>query len=71
MGTFERFEDIEAWRLSRVLSNEVFELTKTEVFDDDYFNNLYNQVDTIEKMIQGLLSYLSKSDKKGLKYKNR
>ena len=131
MGKFERFEDIEAWRFARVLSNEIFELTKAEVFDDDrklkyqmngssgsmmdniaegfgrggnrefsqflwiskgstaelksqlyrckdrkwvdndYFNNLYNQADTIEKMIQGLLNYLSKSDKKGIKYKNR
>ncbi|NQU34776.1 MAG: four helix bundle protein [Bacteroidetes bacterium] len=131
MGTLDKFEDIEAWKLARVLSNEIFNLTKKDFFDEDkklkyqmngssgsmmdniaegfgrggnkefsqflwiskgstaelksqlyrcldrnwidsdYFNNLYNQADTIEKMISGLFSYLSKSDNKGRKYKNR
>lgn len=131
MGSIKRFEDINAWKLARILNNDIFKLLKTEVFDNDKrlksqmngssgsimdniaegfgrggnkefsqylwiskgsatelksqlyrckdrnwidsecFSKLFSQIDDIEKMIQGLLSYLSDSSKKGIKYKNR
>ncbi len=131
MSTFSKFEDIEAWQKSRVLSNLIFNLTKKSEFDFDKrlrsqmnassgsimdniaegqgrggnkeftqflwiskgssaelrsqlcrcldrnwtdkntFDNLFKQAETIEKMIQGLINYLQKSDNKGIKYKNR
>lgn len=38
----ERFEDIEAWKLARELTQKVYELTKKEAFSKDY--GLKNQI---------------------------
>ena len=35
MATFTRFEDIEAWKSARVLSNDIYKLVSNRVFDDD------------------------------------
>jgi len=35
MATFKRFEDIEAWKLARILSDDIYKLVKSRVFDDD------------------------------------
>ena len=40
--TFERFEDIDAWKKSRDLCNRVYELTRQESFRNDY--SLQDQV---------------------------
>lgn len=36
MPTFKTFEDIEAWRLARELSKEIYEITLTGTFAKDY-----------------------------------
>lgn len=131
MSTFEKFEDIEVWQKARVLSNEIFKLSKDNSFSEDRrlrdqmngssgsiadniaegfgrggnkefaqylwiskgsiaelksrlyrckdrdwilidkFNDLYGKMEVIDKMVQGLLNFLSKSNIKGIKYKNR
>jgi four helix bundle protein len=128
MSTFKKFEDIEAWKKSRILTKEIYNVTKQRVFykdiglreqirrasvsimaniaegfersgnkefiqflsiskgssaevrshlyvalDQEYitqeiFNNLYQMSDEICKMINGLVSYLKSSSKKGRKY---
>lgn len=35
MGSIKRFEDIEAWKLARILNVDIFKLIKTEVFNND------------------------------------
>ena len=35
MATFSRFEDIEAWKLARIISNDIFKLVSSSVFDSD------------------------------------
>ena len=36
MATIKRFEDIEAWKRARVLTNLIFQLTGQPAFDRDY-----------------------------------
>jgi len=36
MATINRFEDLEIWELSRILSKEIFELTKTTKLSRDF-----------------------------------
>ena len=36
MGTFERFEDIKAWKKARELNQLIYDLTNQESFQDDY-----------------------------------
>ena len=36
MGKIVRFEDIEAWQLSRLLTKEVYLITDKELFRKDY-----------------------------------
>jgi len=129
MATFKKFEDIEAWKKSRELSNEVYSVSKRKPFykdmglreqirrasvsimsniaegferegkrefiqflsiakgssgevrsqlyialDQEYitnedFSRIFSLVCEISRMINGLMSYLKKSEFKGLKYK--
>ena len=50
-------------QLYRALDQKYIEPTK--------FEELYNRCDDISKMLSGLISYLNKSQIKGLKFKNR
>lgn len=36
MATIQKFEDLEIWQLSRVLSKEIFNLTKTALLSKDF-----------------------------------
>ena len=36
MGTINRFEDLEIWQLSRILSKEIFDLTQNSKLSKDY-----------------------------------
>ncbi len=36
MGTFQRFEDIDSWQKARSLTQEIYEVTKTESFARDF-----------------------------------
>ena len=129
MATIEKFEDLEVWQKSRILSKEIYfksskgnfakdfdlrnqarrssgsvmdniaegferggkgefiqflgiakgsngELRSQlyRAFDNDYINktefeSLYLKSEEISKMIKGLISYLNKTEIKGLKYK--
>jgi four helix bundle protein len=42
MGTFNRFEDIEAWQLARELSREIYHETQQGLFSKDF--KLANQI---------------------------
>lgn len=36
MGTFKHFEDIEAWQKARVLSKQIYEVSKKQPFSKDF-----------------------------------
>ncbi len=36
MATFTRFEDIEAWKMGRILVNRIYTITNVHVFKSDY-----------------------------------
>jgi four helix bundle protein len=36
MSTFQKFEDIEAWKLARVLANRIYDVTSKTAFSRDY-----------------------------------
>ena len=42
MGTITKFEDLEVWKLARVIVNNIYELTKSGDFKQDYA--LKNQI---------------------------
>lgn len=42
MSTVERFEDLEAWKISRELTKEIYRVSKNEFFIKDY--GLRNQI---------------------------
>lgn len=68
MSTFYKFEDIEAWKKSRVLSQEINGVAKYSAFKND--PDLKRQLklaEEIGKMLEGLMSYLRRSEIKGPK----
>src|ERR1044072_8149852 len=36
MSSFRRFEEIEAWKLARVLTNDIYDVTSKSLFNRDY-----------------------------------
>src|ERR1043166_5640180 len=131
MATIKKFEDITAWRQSRILAKNIYSVTNVKPFSSDFdlksqirrasgsvmdniaegferggkiefiqflgiskasaaeirsqlyraldqeyisqnqFDELYKLSDDISKMINGLMSYLNRTDIRGEKYKNR
>ncbi len=56
---------------STELRSQLYRCFDRKWIDKITFDELFTQAETIEKMIQGLISYLQKSENKGIKYKNR
>ena len=56
---------------SAELRSQLYRCLERNWIDKNTFDDLYNQAETIEKMIQGIINYLQNSDSKGIKYKNR
>ncbi|NOY51951.1 MAG: four helix bundle protein [Chlorobi bacterium] len=60
---------------SEELRSQLYRTLDRKWIDQNHFNELFSEAETIEKMIQGLINYLQKatgtSDFKGIKYKNR
>ncbi len=44
MSTIKQFEDLEIWKLSRVLCDDVFKLALNSKLNSDY--KLYNQINS-------------------------
>jgi four helix bundle protein len=42
MATIERFEDLEAWKISREITKDIYRLSKNDLFCRDY--GLRNQI---------------------------
>lgn len=51
MSTIKRFEDLEVWKLARVLCQEVYELTLREGFSKDF--GLKNQISNSSGSVMG------------------
>ena len=54
---------------SSEVKSQLYRALDNHYIDDDKFNQLYNEVDEVCKMLNGLISYLNNSEIKGQKFK--
>jgi four helix bundle protein len=51
--------------------SQLYRILDRNYISEDRFNHLYKDCDEVKKIISGLITYLSESDLKGRKFKNR